>query len=115
MRLQVENTTNKKGGINDSTQMMNIIDTEQNRKLIVDFRGEKRKLGDIIDEYQKTLAQKAKVSFVQTRNSIFDIDDAMSELQLSINAGKLTPRLAKFQKHALEHSLTQTGATSSLR
>ena len=114
MRLQVENTTNKSGGINDSTQMMNIIDTEQNRKLVVEFRGQKVKLGEIIDEYQKTLAQKAKVSFIQTRNSIFDIDDAMNELRLSVEAGKLTPRLAKFQKHALEHSLKQTGATTQL-
>lgn len=114
MRLQVENTTNKKGGINDSTQMMNIIDTEQDRKLMVEFRGEKVRMGDIIDEYQKTLAQKAKVSFIQTRNSIFDIDDAMMELKLSIQAGKLTPRLATFQKHAMEHSLKQTGATTQL-
>jgi len=114
MRLQLENTTNKGKDIVDSTQMITIIDTEQNPRTEVTFRGETRRMGEILDDYQQALADKARISFIQTRNTIFSVEDGINELQLSIDAGKLTPRLAKFQKDAIERSLKQTGATDQL-
>jgi hypothetical protein len=75
MRLQLENTTNKKGGINDSTQMQTIIDTEQDPNTIVNFKGKPTKVKDVISEYQNALAQKAKLLYLLARNNIFSFED----------------------------------------
>jgi len=113
MRLQLENTTNKKGGINDSTQMQTIIDTEQNPNTIVNFKGKPTKVKDVISEYQNALAQKAKLSYLLARNNIFSFEDVLDEFELSVAANRITPNLAKFQEKALEN-LKQTGASQQL-
>lgn len=114
MRLQLENTTNKKGGINDSTQMQNIIDAEQDPNVKVTFKGKNGvKIKDVIKEYQNAIAQKAKLSYLLARNNIFSFDDVMNEFEISVKAGGITAKLAKFQKKALEN-LKKTGASQQL-
>ncbi len=114
MRLQLENTTNKKGGINDSTQMQNIIDAEQNPNTKVTYKGESGvKVKDVIKDYQEALAQKAKVSYLLARNSIFSFEDASKEFEVSVKGGEVTPKLAKFQKKAIEN-LKKSGASQQL-
>ena len=114
MRLQLENTTNKKGGINDSTQMQNIIDAEQNPNAKVIFKGKEGvKIKDVIKEFQNAIAQKAKLSYLLARNNIFSFEDITNEYEISVKAGEITAKLAKFQKKALEN-LKKTGASQQL-
>lgn len=114
MRLQLENTTNKKGGINDSTQMQNIIDAEQNPNTKVTFKGKEGvKIKDVIKEFQNAIAQKAKLSYLLARNNIFSFEDIVNEYEISVKAGEITAKLAKFQKKALEN-LKKTGASQQL-
>ena len=114
MRLQLENTTNKKGGINDSTQMQNIIDAEQNPNAKVIFKGKEGvKIKDVIKEFQNAIAQKAKLSYLLARNNIFSFEDIVNEYEISVKAGEITAKLAKFQKKALEN-LKKTGASQQL-
>ena len=113
MRLQLENTTNKKGGINDSTQMQNIIDTEQNPNTRVNYRGRVAKIKEVIKDFQEAISRKATVSYLLARNNIFTYEDAISEFELSVKANKITPKLAKFQKRALKN-LKKTGASQQV-
>ena len=112
MRLQVENPTNK-NKITDSTQGMQIIDTEQIGSTSVQFRGVDSNVKTVADIYQKSVAQKVQVSYVNARNSIFDMGTMRNQFTISVEEGKITPELGKFQKRAIE-TLKKTGASSQL-
>ena len=112
MRLQVENPTNK-NKITDSTQGMQIIDTEQIGSTSVQFRGVDSNVKTVGDIYQKSVAQKVQVSYVNARNSIFDMGSMRNQFTISVEEGKITPELGKFQKRAIEN-LKKTGASSQL-
>ena len=112
MRLQVENPTNKKS-ITDSTQGMQIIDTEQNDKTGVIFRGESTNIKTVKNVYQSAVAQKVKTSYIGARNQIFDIGAARNQFTISVQEGKITPKLGEFQKNAVE-TLKKSGASTQL-
>lgn len=112
MRLQVENPTNKKV-ITDSTQGMQIIDTEQSDKTNVVFRGKKTNIKKVKDVYQTAVSQKIKTSYINARNEIFDIGAARNQFIISIKEGKISPKLGNFQRHAVE-VLKKSGASTQL-
>ena len=112
MRLQVENSTNK-NKITDSTQGMQIIDTEQVGNTSVQFRGKDTNVKGVSDIYQKSVAQKVQVSYINARNSIFDMGAMRNQFTISVEEGKITPELGKFQKRAIE-TLKKSGASSQL-
>lgn len=112
MRLQVENPTNK-NKITDPTQAMQIIDTEQFGNTPVQFRNKETKVKAVADIYQTSVAQKVQISYVNARNSIFDMADMRNQFTISTETGKITPELGKFQKRAVE-TLKKTGASSQL-
>lgn len=121
-RLQVENPSNKLI-ITDPTQAKQLITAEQDDDLDVYFswndNGEISKSATPIkmkklkEMYYSDTAQRVNNNYVNARNEIFDIEGAVSELSASKKLGKITPKLGKFQKKALE-TLRSTGADSQL-
>lgn len=111
-RLQLENPSNKVL-INDPTQAKQLIDMEQDDSTQVLFRGTETTVGDLRQMYQNDSEQRVKNNYFKARNSIFNIDEAFSELQQSIDQNKVTPKLAEFQARALE-ALQASGADSQL-
>ena len=112
MRLQVENSTNK-NTINDPTQAMQIIDTEAPDDGTVEFRGKVRKLKELKNVYQSSVAQKVQVSYMDARNRIFNMGAMRNQFTISAEEGKITPKLGEFQKHAIE-TLKISGASQQL-
>lgn len=111
-RLQLENPSNKIM-INDPTQAKQLIDMEQDDSIKVMFRGTETTIGKLRDIYQRASEQRVKNNYIKARNSIFDIDIAFQELSDSIDQNKITPKLAEFQRRAIE-TLQASGSDSQL-
>ena len=121
LRLQVENPSNKKTGIIDPTQFKNIIDTEQNPDQIVKgYTNKENKplsVKDIQNYYQADSRQRLKLNYLLGRNAIFDIsteegrEDLMHEVTANIKQNRISPKLDKFKKIAVE-TLKSSGASS---
>ena len=118
-RLQLVNPSNKIE-ITDPTQAKQIIISEQDDNLEVSFMGQTKDengkpltIGKLKNLYLEDNSQRLKNNFTRTRNEIFDIDEAFSELGKTIDQNKITTKLYKFQKRAIE-TLRSTGADSQL-
>lgn len=111
-RLQLENPSNKVN-ITDPTQAKQLIISEQSEDLIVNFRGENMKLGDVINDYLSNTEQRVKNNYYSARNEMFDIKKAFGELGKSLKQEAITPQLGKFLQRAVS-TLSSTGADAQL-
>jgi hypothetical protein len=119
-RLQTVNLSNKMI-ITDPTQAKQLIMAEQNDGLKVEFMWDKygaptatnMTVGDLKQLYREQTAQRVKVKYRQARNELFNLEGTLQEINDSIKAGKVTPKLARFQQRAIE-VLRTTGADSQL-
>jgi hypothetical protein len=109
-RLQLENPSNKLS-ITDPTQAKQIIISEQDDSLQVNFMGVNTTIGNLKNIYLNDTAQRTKNNYDRARDSIFDIEEAYKELGKSIDLGKVTTKLAKFQERAVE-TLRSSGSDS---
>ena len=111
-RLQLENPSNKLR-ITDPTQAKQILISEQAEDLVVNFRGENMRLGDVINDYLSNTEQRVKNNFFSARNEMFDIKQAFGELGKSLQQEAITPKLGKFLQRSVS-TLSATGADSQL-
>jgi hypothetical protein len=118
-RLQLVNPSNKIQ-ITDPSQAKQIILSEQEDSTPVTFMGRSTKedgsqltIGDIKKMYLSDVDQRVTNNYTRSRDEIFNIDSAYSELGKSMDQGKISPQLQKFQKRAVE-TLRSTGADSQL-
>jgi len=111
-RLQLVNPSNKIS-ITDPTQAKQIIIAEQDDTVMVDFMGSNMSVGDLKKLYLQDTDQRIKNNYFRARNEIFDIEKGFEELGKSINQDKVTAKLEKFQKRAIEN-LRASGADSQL-
>lgn len=111
-RLQLENPSNKTI-ITDPTQAKQLIIAEQSRDLVVNFRGEEMKLGDVIDKYLSNTAQRVRNNYFSSRDEMFDIEQGFKELNKSISQNQITPKLGKFLQRSVQ-VLSSTGADAQL-
>lgn len=110
--LQTENPSNKRE-ITTPTQLIQLIDSEQDDDTMVFFDGKDHRVGDVKLAYQRYVSQKVTNDYDSARNDIYEIKDFEGDINKSISEGKVTPRLAKFQARAVE-TLEATGADSQL-
>jgi hypothetical protein len=119
-RLQTENPSNKMT-ITDPTQAKQLVMAEQDDKLEVEFAWDKdgvpvasgMTVGQLKQLYREANAQRVKLKFWQARGELFDLQGALDEIKEAVRKGKVTPKLAAFQKKALD-TLRNTGADSQL-
>ncbi len=111
-RLQLVNPSNKIQ-ITDPTQAKQIIIAEQDDSTMVDFMGSTISVGELKKLYLQDTDQRVKNNYFRARNEIFDIEKGFEELGKSINQDKVTAKLEKFQKRAIEN-LRTSGADSQL-
>ena len=107
-RLQLENPSNKIK-ITDTTQIKTIITAEQNDDTLVDFMGTEITVGDLREIYKKASINRVKVNYIGKRNAIFTLDTGFDEVRKSIAAGSVTPKLAAFQRYAIETLKSSAG------
>jgi hypothetical protein len=100
-RLQLENPSNKIV-ITDPTQAKMLITAEQDDNLTVNFMGENIKMGKLKKMYLSDTEQRIKNNFKTAAKEIFDIEGAYDEYSKSISVDRLTPRLDRFLKRAVE-------------
>ena len=110
--LQTENPSNKKE-ITTPTQLLQLIDSEQNDNADVYFQGKTIKVKELKQNYQSYVSQKTSNSYEMAREDIYDIKDFQNDLDEAIAQGKVSPRLAKFQTRAIE-TLENSGADAQL-
>jgi hypothetical protein len=110
--LQTENPSNKLE-ITTPTQLLQLIDSEQNDDTSVFFEGKETTVKELKDKYQTYISQKVSNNFDTAKQEIFEIKEFNQELEKSISEGKVTPKLAKFQSRALE-TLEASGADAQL-
>ena len=111
-RLQLVNPSNKIS-ITDPTQAKQIIIAEQDDATMVDFMGSTISVGELKKLYLQDTDQRVKNNYFRARNEIFDIQKGFEELGKSIDQDKVTAKLEKFQKRAIEN-LRASGADSQL-
>ena len=110
LKLQMENPSNKLK-IKDPTQMIQIIDNEQNEALeVVLPDGTTTTVGAIRNQYIQALKGRTIAGLMNARNELFSIEDLQDELQTSFQMGKITPKLDDFYKRAVE-TLKSSGAS----
>jgi len=107
-RLQLENPSNKVV-ITDPTQPKQILTAEQDDETIVNFMGKDITVGDLKKIYQDASINRVKVNYLGKRNAIFTLDSGLEEVKRSIAAGSVTPKLAAFQKYAIETLRSSAG------
>lgn len=107
-RLQLENPSNKVI-ITDPTQAKQILTAEQDDETIVNFMGKDITVGDLKKIYQDASINRVKVNYLGKRNAIFTLDSGLEEVKRSIAAGTVTPKLAAFQKYAIETLKSSAG------
>ena len=107
-RLQLENPSNKIK-ITDTTQIKTIITAEQNDDTLVDLMGTEITVGDLREIYKKASINRVKVNYIGKRNAIFTLDTGFDEVRKSIAAGSVTPKLAAFQRYAIETLKSSAG------
>lgn len=113
-RLQLENPSNKLK-ITDPTQAKQLLLAEQDDSLEVVFMGSEKDsdgnnwtVGKVKQLYLKDTEQRVKNNFFTKRDGIFNIEGGYKELKKSISQNKITPKLGKFLKMAVE-TLQSTG------
>lgn len=107
-RLQLENPSNKIK-ITDTTQIKTIITAEQDNETIVDFMGTDITVGQLKEIYKDASINRVKVNYIGKRNAIFTLKTGLDEVRKSIAAGSVTPKLAAFQRYAIETLKSSAG------
>jgi hypothetical protein len=107
-RLQLENPSNKIK-ITDTTQIKTIITAEQKDDTLVDFMGTEITVGDLRKIYKDASINRVKVNYIGKRNAIFTLETGLDEVRKSIAAGSVTPKLAAFQRYAIETLKSSAG------
>jgi len=107
-RLQLENPSNKII-ITDTTQIKTILTAEQDDETLVNFMGTDISVGDLKKIYQNASINRVKINYIGKRNAIFTLDSGLEEVKKSIAAGTVTPKLAAFQKYAIETLKSSAG------
>jgi hypothetical protein len=107
-RLQLENPSNKIK-ITDTTQIKTIITSEQKDDTLVDFMGTDITVGDLRKIYKEASVNRVKVNYIGKRNAIFTLETGLDEVRKSIAAGSVTPKLAAFQRYAIETLKSSAG------
>ena len=107
-RLQLENPSNKIK-ITDTTQIKTIITAEQDNETIVDFMGTDITVGQLKQIYKDASINRVKVNYIGKRNAIFTLETGLDEVRKSIAAGSVTPKLAAFQRYAIETLKSSAG------
>lgn len=110
--LQTVNPSNKLE-ITTPTQLLQLIDSEQDDNVNVFFNGVDHKVKDVKDAYQSYVTQKVNNAYDIAKKEIYSIEDFNADIDESIAKGEVTPRLAKFQKRALE-TLEASGSDAQL-
>jgi hypothetical protein len=110
--LQTANPSNKKE-ITTPTQLIQLIDNEQDDDINVYFEGKTVSVGEVKKAYQNYIAQKTSNSYDAVRNEVYEIKEFDEDVEKSIQEGKVTPRLARFQQRAIDN-LESTGADAQL-
>jgi hypothetical protein len=110
--LQTENPSNKME-ITTPTQLLQLIDSEQDDDETAYFDGKDMKVKDIKEAYQSYVAQRVNNAYDTAKKEIYEIKDFNQDVEKSIAEGKVTPRLAKFQARAVE-TLENSGADAQL-
>lgn len=99
--LQTENPSNKLE-MTTPTQLLQIIDSEQDDDAIVSWYGQDISVKQLKDYYQSYISAKVQNSAEIVKNDIYKIEDFNEDLEKAIKNGNITPRLANFQKRAIE-------------
>ena len=107
-RLQLENPSNKVK-ITDPTQAKQILTAEQDNSTVINFMGKDITVGKLKEIYQNASINRVKVNYIGKRNAIFTLDSGLEEVKKSITAGAVTPKLAAFQKYAIETLRSSAG------
>lgn len=107
-RLQLENPSNKIK-ITDTTQIKTIITAEQDNDTVVDFMGTDITVGQLKEIYKDASINRVKVNYIGKRNAIFTLETGLDEVRKSIAAGSVTPKLAAFQRYAIETLKSSAG------
>jgi hypothetical protein len=112
LMLQQENPSNKVK-ITTPTQLQQLIDTDQDDNVKVYFEGENKQMtvGDIKRIYQKLNKDKIENLYVILRNELYNIKDFDLDISDLIRTGKVTPRLSRFHKQAIETLINSGGST----
>jgi FtsZ-interacting cell division protein YlmF len=117
-RLQTETPSNKMV-ITDPTQAKQLIMTEQNDDTLVYFdwdgKGANEQgqvtVGQLKKIYMDETAQRGKLKYRFARDQMFTIDEAMQEIKTSADLNRVTAKLERFLKKAVE-VLEMSGADS---
>ena len=107
-RLQLENPSNKVK-ITDPTQAKQILTAEQDNSTMINFMGKDITVGKLKEIYQNASINRVKVNYIGKRNAIFTLDSGLEEVKKSVTAGAVTPKLAAFQKYAIETLRSSAG------
>lgn len=107
--LSTENPSNKMK-VNNPTQMRHIITGEYSNSDVVNVNGKEMSVGDLRREYLENDAHTLKMRYFNKRNQLFNIDDVKNEINISRDAGEITPKLQEFRKYAAE-TLKDLGAS----
>jgi len=110
--LQTANPSNKLT-ITTPTQLVQLIDSEQDDNTEVTLDGKDTTVGEIRSKYQAAVANKVSNDYNAARNEIYDIADFNKDIEESIAKGEVSPRLAKFQQRAIS-TLESTGGDAQL-
>ena len=117
---QLQNPSNKTE-IVDPTQAKLQMPAEQELKTPVFYDGNFTKangkqlktVGDMVDFFMESTAQRIANNFTTARDSIFNIEKVTKDIKDSIQANKVTPDLGKFLKVAKEN-LEATGTDAQM-
>ena len=112
LRLQTENPSNKNTVVNPS-QSKQILDGEQDETAFIPTVN--KTVGQVMKDFSDAMGQKYKISYLQSRNNIFDLTEAdlKDELTNSIKVNKISSNLDKFRELAVRN-LESTGANDAL-
>ena len=98
-RLQVETPTGK-DQITDGSQLIQLIDSEQDDKMIVNISGKPMSLGEVRKEYRSLMSESRKNSFKAAMTYIKDVEEG------KVDISKLNAKLIR--------ALVDSGADESL-
>jgi len=105
MKLQMINPSNKIE-ITDPVQIKALIDDEHvsDKLVVVGMKGadgEPMTVGQIREAYNKSIADRVTLKYLDRRALVFTLDTAMRELHKSIKSEEITPDLRAFLRYAI--------------
>ena len=109
---QLQNPSNKVE-ITDPSQPKLQLPAEQNLDTLTMYKGKMVPIEEVLKIYMDNIAQRISNNFTTARDGLFKIEDVTKNIKDSIDAGKVTPELAKFLTSAKEN-LEATGANSQM-